>query len=112
MNYRWKSVRTGLMQPSSKQVLELNDRLKLEVIQTQFRTETTDRAFSARLLHITDNGMQECIWHQEDIKENLPSCAATTALTNLLAYYQTQIDALTPVRDMLADALRETESEE
>lgn len=66
---RWESVPTGLTganQPYAIHRMELKPGLRLEAVQSVFRSETTDRAYDFRLLRSEDN-MQEYVAHTEKI---------------------------------------------
>ena len=110
MKYQWKTVPTELPKPTSKQVLQLTNKLRLEIIQTQFRSETTDREYSAKLLYTSADNMQSYIWYKDHIPENHGQDIKhiqMTALHDAIEYIQGKINELIPTKDALTAALDE-----
>ena len=114
MIYRWKSAFTGLPKPRTKEILELASGLRLEIVQTRFRSETADRAYGAKLLYTSPDGMQSCVWYQDDIPEDPVKGldgVKTDVLRNAIRYVQARIDDLTPIRAALGSAWAELEED-
>lgn len=114
MIYEWRPVLTGLPQPANKQVLQLTNGLRLEIIQTRFRSETTDRTYGARLLYTSPDSMQSCIWYQDDVPEDPVrglDGVKTAVLRDAIKYVQDRIDELTPIQTALGSAWAELEED-
>ena len=108
MEYKWRRERTDKIEPMFYDVLDLGSDLRLEIHQTQLRSEKSDRAYSARLFQMRKDergtNWQSCLWNNDNIPETVCPSVRSYALNEALDYIQSEIDKLTPTRDALRAA--------
>lgn len=103
MTYQWKQFPPVLDNPLRTYILEMNEGLRLEVRQTQARSEFADREYSFMLFR-TINGMQSCLWHKDKVPEIPNKDICGIALSCIQKHFDDEIARLEKIRESLSYA--------
>lgn len=101
--FKWKCTPSIPGNVLRRDILEMDGGLRLEVCQTKARSETSDREYSFALFR-TVNGMQSCLWHEEEISETLGTDIRQTALNHIQDWLDTKSLNLNAIRSSLIRA--------